>query len=87
MLYPDFCPGKWTPETYPYAAIYNKAATIAKAAKMRVLNLIPVYTSKNKDFKEWRALSGFDAHPNEKGHEIAAYALKDFLIKNKLLPQ
>ena len=48
-----------------------------------VLNLYEYY--KNYDFESlW--INTWDSHPNEKGHEIAAKAIYNFLIEEKLIP-
>jgi hypothetical protein len=82
-LFPVFCNGRWSVQTYPNENLYDKAYRAAESSGLNAMYLLPAYIAKDKNFKEW-TVSPTDAHPNEEAHAIAAEAIGDFIVKRNL---
>jgi hypothetical protein len=87
MVFPVFYPGKWTEETYPLKHLHDRVVNTAKEYGFYTLDLLPVYIAQNKDFKSFRAMGGYDAHPGAEAHRLAGAALADFILENSLIRQ
>ena len=60
-------------DRYPFAAVHQKVATVARSAGATVVDLLPYYRG-----MDWHLLvveGALDEHPNELAHRIAAQAL------------
>jgi hypothetical protein len=82
-VFPTFPGGKYAlPEDFPDRALYEKVMDTARASGLYVIDLLPEYIKKDKDFGEWR-VRPTDGHPDEEAHEIAASEISAF-IKTKI---
>ena len=73
-------------EDYPFRAAHKKIDDWCDSAKVPVLDLDPVLTP---HVDEGLTVNRFDAHPNERAHELAAGAILKSLLKdvtNKPIP-
>jgi lysophospholipase L1-like esterase len=69
---------------YPLQAIHQRVAELARRESIPHLDLLDAFGG--SDYTSlWVHPS--DQHPNERGHEIAARAMADFLIREELIPQ
>lgn len=67
---------------YPYLKINKYIQEISESNRVSYLDLLPYFQEyEPKDIR----ISLFDAHMNELGHKIMAYAVLDYLQKNSLL--
>ena len=80
VLFPDFVPGRWAPQTYPLAPVYRKVAEEARAAGYDVLDLVPVYAAEGGDWKRWWATE-YDGHPSAAAQAVAARAIARHLTE------
>ena len=85
MIAPYFLPGKWNKDTYPLTHLNEKIAKAGENADMYVLDLVPSFLDKHKDFSSFRAMKGTDGHPNEQAHRIMAQRLSQFIQKEGLI--
>ena len=69
-------------DNYPFTDLHRMITAGLTQYGIPVLDLLPAF--KGQDYlKLWAHPS--DQHPNEKGHEIAAEAISDFVIQHNLL--
>lgn len=69
-------------KSYPFAPTHERVAAMARRNGMSVIDLLPFYKG-NKPETLWASRT--DHHPNRLGHQIAADAAADFMIKNNLI--
>jgi len=80
ILFPTFTPGRWTPDTYPFRALYGKVARAAKAEGLEVLDLTQAFAEEGGDWQRWWVVP-YDRHPSAAAHRIAAAAITDYLVE------
>jgi len=85
IMNPHFVRGRWTVDTHPYSAVYDKVAVVARQAGLRVLDLRLAFASQGQPGEHWWA-TPYDAHPNEEAHAVIARATAEFLRASELVP-
>jgi lysophospholipase L1-like esterase len=71
-------------DRYPIAPVHELVGEAAREKGIPYLDLLPSFIGRSYT-DLWVHPS--DQHPNERGHEIAARAMADFLISEELIPQ
>lgn len=66
-------------EDYPFRDAHRKVAEYCRSIDVPVLDLDPVLTP---HVDEGLTVNRFDAHPNERAHELAAEAIRAFLLRD-----
>lgn len=80
ILFPQFLPGEWTVETYPYRDIYRDVTEAARRADLQVLDLVPTFVARGGNWRRWWA-TPYDAHPSPAAHAVAAETISNFLAR------
>ncbi|MEZ5330569.1 MAG: SGNH/GDSL hydrolase family protein [Thermoanaerobaculia bacterium] len=81
-IFPVFDFENW--DDYAYADIHRLVRHVGKGMGYEVLDLLPIY--RGVDGVRLPVVPFTDAHPNELAHRMAAQALADFIIEEKLVP-
>lgn len=87
VIFPGFPEGKWNKDNigeFPFYDIYKKVFSLMKSSAIPVFDLLPLYISQGRDFKEWR-VTPLDGHPGEAAHALAAEGIADFIVRNKIV--
>ncbi len=71
-------------ERYPYRELHHRVAREAADRGFGVVELLPAY--RRVDPRRLALVPFTDAHPNELAHRLAAEAIRDYLVAEKLLP-
>lgn len=79
VVYPEM----YKLKDYPFKDIHKKVLGVGNGLGFHTLDLEPSF--EGLDDKSLR-VSPFDGHPNAKAHDIAARAIAEFLIKERLVP-
>ena len=72
-------------ERYLYADLHDTVAQEAESLKIPVLDLLRVYWG--MDARRLAVIPFSNAHPSEIGHRVAAEGIRDFLIRQRLIPR
>lgn len=70
-------------DDYPFKEAHKKVLGVGNALGFHALDLAPSF--EGLDANSLKA-TPFDGHPNAKAHDIAARAISEFLIKERLVP-
>lgn len=79
VVYPDM----FRLNDYPFKETHKKVVGVGNALGFHALDLTPYF--EGLDANSLKA-TPFDGHPNAKAHDIAARAISEFLIKERLVP-
>lgn len=84
-IFPSLIKGEWTEESYPYTRVYARVEAAARDSGLAVVNLLPAFVADGRRFEDLRVHFS-DGHPGEEAHALAAAAVADFLVREKLVP-
>lgn len=70
---------------YPFEPLHAKIAALAARSKLSSVDLLPVF--RNIPIERLEVIPGFDRHPNEIAHRLAAERIYQFFLHERLVPR